>query len=146
MSLLYEHYVLGLLRETYGKDNVIYQREFKGIGKPDFLFKPEKLILDTKYKPQYDERGVYKDDIWQLAGYARSIKLMEVLGITEEEEQNKTILPCVIIYPQEEKEENKSKEVIKDFKKVNSLIDENIVQKEKGIVKFYKLCVALPIK
>ncbi|MCH3924394.1 MAG: McrC family protein [Bacteroidales bacterium] len=144
MSLLYEHYVLGLLRETYG-NQIIYQKGFR-VGIPDFLFKgeKEKLILDTKYKPRYDgDRKISKDNIWQLAGYARSRKLMEALGIKEEKEQNKTILPCVIIYP---KDPEKDKTIIshKDFKNIDSLIDENIVQKETDIVEFYKLCVELP--
>lgn len=100
MSLLYEHYVLGKLRAAYGK-KILYQA--KGTtGYPDFLFKDTSspMILDTKYKPRYDETGKpCTDDIRQLAGYARDRSVLRKLGIVERMVQDTSVVPCVIIYP-----------------------------------------------
>ena len=100
MSLLYEHYVLGALRKAYGP-KIIYQVNVT-TGKPDFLYVDEErpLILDTKYKRIYSEGKFEKDDVRQLAGYARDRKVLKKLGIQEAEDQNSAIVPCVIIYPE----------------------------------------------
>ena len=100
MSLLYEHYVLGALRKAYGR-KIFYQANVT-TGKPDFLYVDEKrpLILDTKYKPRYGNEGWFDtDDIRQLAGYARDRKVLKRLGVQEVDEQDLSIVPCVIIYP-----------------------------------------------
>ena len=46
MPLLYEHYVLGLLREAYG-DRIEYQKE-GATGCPDFVCYQPPLVMDTK--------------------------------------------------------------------------------------------------
>lgn len=100
MSMLYEHYVLGALREAYGR-KIVYQANVT-TGKPDFLYVDESrpLILDTKYKPRYGNEGWFDtDDIRQLAGYARDRKVLKRLGVQEVDEQDLSIVPCVIIYP-----------------------------------------------
>ena len=100
MSLLYEHYVLGALRKAYGP-KILYQANVT-TGKPDFLYVDGErpLILDTKYKPRYGTGTFDKDDIRQLAGYARDRKALKKLGIQEAEEQSSAVVPCVIIYPE----------------------------------------------
>lgn len=100
MSLLYEHYVLGALREAYGS-KILYQANVT-TGKPDFLYIDEErpLILDTKYKPRYSDVFPDVDDIRQLAGYARDRKVLKRLGIQESEEQNSAVVSCIIIYPE----------------------------------------------
>lgn len=138
MSLLYEHYVLGLLRETYGKETIIYQKNFNNKFIPDFLFKgkTEKLILDTKYKTKYSNTEIEGHDICQLSGYARYKPIRKMLGIKNET----TIIPCVIIYP---KKANEDKPIIAFAK------DKTIISQSKpvdDIVEFYKLCVELPIE
>jgi hypothetical protein len=72
------------------------------MGKPDFLYVDEErpLILDTKYKPRYGTGTFNKDDVRQLAGYARDCKVLKRLGIQEAEEQDSAVVPCVIIYPE----------------------------------------------
>ena len=93
MALLFERYVLGLLRSCYGED-VVYQ--FKGVigERPDFLLHhgDEKLILDTKYM----ENVVGKIDIIrQLSGYARDIAIQNKLGAAQDK-----VISCVLIYPE----------------------------------------------
>lgn len=132
MSLLYEHYVLGLLRRAYGKD-ILYQSKGHS-GLPDFLHIRQQVILDTKYKPRYDDSILSNDDIRQLAGYARDKKIRERIGIELTDET--TVVPCVIIYPKE-KEEDKP---LAEFH--GNLFD--IAKKDKDFVEFYRICVDLP--
>lgn len=83
MSLLYEHYVYGLLHEAYG-DRISYQ--YKGeTGKPDFLYCSSgfRAILDTKYIPKYEAAALDKNVIRQLSGYSRDIPILKKLGYTK---------------------------------------------------------------
>ena len=102
MSLLYEHYVYGLLHEAY-KDKIVYQ--FKGkTGYPDFLFKSKdfKAILDTKYIPKYEKGSLDIYVIRQLSGYSRDLPILKHLGYENIEENSSTpSVPCIIIYPEE---------------------------------------------
>ena len=102
MSLLYEHYVYGLLHEAY-KDKIVYQ--FKGkTGYPDFLFKSKdfKAILDTKYIPKYEKGSLDIYVIRQLSGYSRDLPILKHLGYENIEEISSTpAVPCIIIYPEE---------------------------------------------
>ena len=70
------------------------------MGKPDFLYADEEhpLILDTKYKPRYGTGTFDKDDVRQLAGYARDCKVLKRLGIYETEAHDSAVVPCGIIY------------------------------------------------
>lgn len=89
MSLLYEHYVLGLLREAYG-DNILFQA--KGYtGCPDFICINPKMVLDTKYIPRFKDNKIDTDICRQLCGYARDRRLFP--------ESSEDIIPCVAIYP-----------------------------------------------
>lgn len=107
MSLLYEHYVYGLLYEAY-QNNIVYQ--FKGkTGYPDFLYCSNgfKAILDSKYIPKY-EKGTLVDIyvIRQLSGYSRDIPILKRLGYDDINENSPIpSVPCVIIYPKEAKTE-----------------------------------------
>lgn len=102
MSLLYEHYVYGLLHEAY-KDKIVYQ--FKGkTGYPDFLFKSKdfKAILDTKYIPKYEKEALDIYVVRQLSGYSRDLPILKHLGYENIEENSSTpSVPCIIIYPEE---------------------------------------------
>lgn len=104
MARLYEHYVYGLLHEAYGKQ-IIYQ--YRGsTGIPDFLFRSEqfKAILDTKYIPKYKDEALDKEVIRQLSGYGRDLSILKELGYNDIHENSPTpSLPCIIIYPTEEK-------------------------------------------
>ncbi len=100
MSLLYEHYVWGLLRVAYG-NKIIYQAQVDS-GHPDFLYVDETApqILDTKYKLCYNDNWTsVTEDIRQLSGYARDRSVLERLGIHGRAKQDATVVPCVIVYP-----------------------------------------------
>ena len=131
MSLLYEHYVYGLLHEAY-RERITYQ--FKGkTGFPDFLYKSEeyKAILDTKYIPKYEEKSLDKDVVRQLSGYGRDLRIL-----THFEYKDVSPIPCIIIYPKEGKRKN------------NPFLGNNLRmlcgKSLKGFLEFYKIEVSLP--
>lgn len=141
MSLLYELYVYGLLRKTYG-NSVMYQEN--GVtGKPDFMFcsDSEKLILDTKYIPRFDNNSnqLDTDIIRQLSGYCRDAKLLKRLRYNcVSAPDSIPVIPCVIIYPKE-KTDNPGLFCL-DAKKT---IIEQCIQDE-SLLYFYRLCINLP--
>lgn len=131
MSLLYEHYVYGLLHEAY-RERITYQ--FKGeTGSPDFLYKSEeyKAILDTKYIPKYEEKSPDKDVVRQLSGYGRDLRIL-----THLEYKDASPIPCIIIYPKEGKRKN------------NPFLGNNLRmlcgESLKDYLEFYKIEVSLP--
>ena len=103
MSLLYEHYVYGLLHEAY-REKISYQ--YPGVtGLPDFLYKSKHFnaILDTKYIPKYEKGTLDKYVIRQLSGYSRDLTILSKLGYEEIDEDSPTpSVPCIIIYPKED--------------------------------------------
>lgn len=133
MSLLYEHYVYGLLHEAY-RERITYQ--FKGkTGSPDFLYKSKeyKAILDTKYIPKYEEEeeSLDNDVVRQLSGYGRDLRILTHLGY-----KNVSPIPCIILYPKEGKRKN------------NPFLGNNLRmlcgKSLKGLLEFYKIEVSLP--
>jgi len=99
MSLLYEHYVLGLLRNAYG-NRILYQASV-ATGYPDFLYKDleSPLIIDTKYKPKYEGGWPCVDDVRQLSGYARDRSVLTKLGVCSVEAQDSAVVPCLLVFP-----------------------------------------------
>lgn len=138
MPILFERYVYSLLVERYGDHNIGYQVATQG-NIMDFMKLDEHMILDTKYKPQWED-GVDHENVRQLSGYARHLRLRDKLGVTDRE----FICPCVIIYP--------DAHGIQDFKDAP-----DILLNEDGTVafhamasipqylKFIKLAIALPV-
>lgn len=98
MSKLFELYVLGLLKDTYGANALYGGKEAKlSYGLPDYLItkEGEKCIADAKYKPIYNKDGKYDiDNIRQLSGYARDEKVFIKLGMKEDQ-----IIECILIHP-----------------------------------------------
>ena len=132
MPLLYEHYVLGLLREAYG--NQIRYQEPGHTGYPDFICYDPLLVMDTKYIPRFkDKTKISSDIIRQLSGYARDRMLFKKCP-TEH-------IPCLVIYPEEGNETNP---FLRDGKPIpiNELLHE--IKKEKSVWGFYRLAVPLP--
>lgn len=135
MSLLYEHYVYGLLYEAY-KGRVKYQ--FKGdTGYPDFLYcsTDYKAILDTKYIPRFKEGGIDNYIIRQLSGYGRDKQILSELGYDDFDKT--TLVPCIVLYPTDEiKEPNPFKSV-----------ELKAIEKEpvEGILEFYKIAIPIPV-
>jgi len=131
MSKLFEFYILGLLKDRYG-DKLIFQAQGT-YGQPDFLLRDEtnKLILDAKYRPIYQENRYHIEDVRQLSGYARDTKLLSKLGYISEAEQDSAVVSCVLIYT--------------DQKAEMMLPNDLTLNKVKGFTRFYKVPVAMPI-
>lgn len=138
MPILFERYVYSLLLERYGNRTIGYQVAVGG-NILDFTKADEQMILDTKYKPQWED-GVDHDNARQLSGYARHTNVRKRLGVTDD----KFICPCVIIYP--------SGEGVADFAKAP---DRLLHSAEEGFtafeqlpeyLRFYKMGVRLPLK
>ncbi len=136
MSLLYEHYVYGLLHAAYGNE-IKYQASSLR-GKPDFLYlhKGGQAILDTKYIPKFEKSPIDTDIVRQLSGYSRDLGIMHQLGY-EDLEENSPIppVPCVIIYPKE------GSGVSNPFIGAEPY---ELYGKVAGLLHFYKICVPLP--
>ncbi|MDE6354092.1 MAG: McrC family protein [Prevotella sp.] len=137
MSLLYEHYVYGLLYEAY-QNKIVYQ--FSSLtGKPDFIYRSQsfKAILDTKYIPKYEKQELETYVVRQLSGYSRDLKILKYLGYDNVSEE--TLLPnvpCVIIYPKE------GRGIINPFLKVP--LKELCNKSVKGLVLFYEIAIPVP--
>ena len=132
MALLFEMYVLAKLKDKY-KEKIAYQVSTKG-NEVDFIKKDkdEKIIIDAKYKNAYIKGGYEKEDIRQLSGYARNVKILEKLEVVDKN----TVVDCLIIYPnQEEGVEN-----FQNFK--DNLLTET--EPIADFTKFYKIGVKLP--
>lgn len=126
MSLLFEIYVYGKLREEYGS-TIQYQAKGK-YGNTDFLKKDEKIVIDTKYKLIYNIERYEIENIRQISGYARDIGIRDKLKAKNDE-----LLPCCIIYPNQLSPS--------DFSNRGLLTEEPIQQFEK----FWKIGIALPV-
>ena len=126
MSLLFEHYVLGLLREAYG-DKVEYQAEGY-TGYPDFICHDPRLVMDAKYIPRFNGGGkINSYIIRQLSGYARDRKLF-----TKPPTQP---IRCIVIYPKLGKAENPF---------LGKAIEKLPLEEEKEAWDFYRFAVPLP--
>lgn len=139
MSLLYEHYVYGLLYEAY-HETIVYQYIGYKDTQPDFLFcsKDFKAILDTKYIPKYDNEPLETYVIRQLSGYSRDICILKRLGYVDITEESPTpSTPCVIIYPTEsDKGDNPFLET-----SLQRLCTNRVPE----LSQFYKIAVPIPI-
>lgn len=138
MSLLYEHYVYGLLNESYG-NKISYQFSGK-TGLPDFLYCSTgfKAILDTKYIPKYESSSLDNNVIRQLSGYSRDIPILQHLGYEGiDEESPIPNVPCVIIYPKE------GCDVENPF--TNKRLRDLCTTTVSRLARFYKICVPLPV-
>lgn len=126
MSLLFEHYVLGLLREAYG-DKVEYQAEGY-TGYPDFICHDPILVMDAKYIPRFNGGGkINSYIIRQLSGYARDRKLFNELPSKP--------IRCLVIYPKLGKAENPF---------LGKAIKELHLEEEETAWRFYRFAVPLP--
>ena len=147
MSRLYEMWVYGKLNAAYPN-----QIEFQVPGHcktaVDFIKKDECLIMDTKYKPHYEDsnRGII-DDIREISGYARDRKILERLDVDEKE------VRCIIIYPEpisfvkeDDLTEEDNAEIANDTCKEASFQGNLIPQSSqiKWFRNFYKISIKLP--
>ncbi len=132
MAMLFELYVFGLLKETFG--SAISFQEKANYGYLDFMLNTttNKIVIDAKYKPQYEDEYEI-DDIRQLSGYCRDKRILTKLGYAESE-FNKTVLKGLIIYPDRVYLEKGEKEEI-DIKMQVAIPE---------FSEFYKIKVKLP--
>lgn len=138
MSLLYEHYVYGLLNEAYG-NKISYQFSGK-TGVPDFLYCSTgfKAILDTKYIPKYESSSLDNNVIRQLSGYSRDILILRHLGYEDmDEDAPIPTVPCIIIYPKG------GRDVKNPF--ANKRLRDLCTTPVRKLARFYKVCVPLPV-
>lgn len=126
MSMLYEHYVLGLLKEAYG--NKIHYQAQGYTGYPDFVCYSPQIVMDTKYIPRFENNSIDTYIVRQLSGYSRDKKLFPNSPINN--------IPCVIIYPIEGEEENPFK---------NMVLEDTLVNEDRRLWNFYKVAVPLPV-
>lgn len=131
MALLYEHYVYGLLHNTYGSE-IKYQLSGMFGWKPDFLHIGEKLIMDAKYIPVIDTSRPSGDIVGQLSGYSRVDSFTKALGVDDE-----TTIPCVILYPVYSDYSDQFK-----FDKKTPLLEQ--AEPIERLIKFYKIGVPMP--
>lgn len=125
MSLLFELYTLALLKDELSND---VKFQFHGnFGYPDYLIKSRKMVADAKYKPVYQGNSFDIDNIRQISGYARDMKIRDKLGAMDKEE-----LECLIIYPDQSSENID----LKDF--------DIKLQEIEQFSGFYKVGVKLP--
>ena len=126
MALLYEHYVLGLLKEEYG-DKIIYQAHGY-TGYPDFICHSPQIVMDAKYIPRFERTSLDNYIVRQLSGYSRDRRLFPLYPNSN--------IPCVVFYPIEGMEENPFK---------GKSIDELLRNEDANIWNFYRIAVPLPV-
>ncbi|WP_072545551.1 5-methylcytosine restriction system specificity protein McrC [Mediterranea massiliensis] len=129
MPLLYELYILNMLRNRFGSK--IYYHIATRKDEIDFGKRDEHLIMDAKYVPDWDTE-VNTEHIGQLARYARAPGIRRKLLGTDDDT---IICNCLLLYP--------SIQGITSFEKENILKEGNV--KEMEYLQFFKLGIKLPI-
>lgn len=135
MSKLFELYVLGLLKDRFGKH--ITYHDYLNHNELDYVLDAVtpsgaklQFVIDAKYKTKY-ATGYEIDDIRQVSGYARLRKVYERLGKPSNE-----LVSCIIIYP------NKNGHIKLDVPFDIAIWPD--AQQIKQFTNFYKLPVKLP--
>lgn len=136
MSKLFELYVYSKLKEGYPDVRIDYQSHGK-YGFVDFLDRKNKIIIDTKYKLRYVKRQYNGDDIRQLSGYARDRGILKKLDYINDEEQNNTVVDCVIVVPDQDQGASTN------FIGRTLISEEHIIRQ---FTKFYWCGIRLPVK
>ncbi len=136
MPLLFELYFYAKLLQANPDASSHIHFQFKTHGNHlDFLIsrKDYQMIIDTKYKPAY-QSGQIHQDIRQVSGYGRLMKVREKLGLSNDID---TVIDCLIIYPT-------FKNGLEDFhlNKINSEMKKSPI---KAYYKVYKLGIELPL-
>ncbi len=150
MSLLYEHYVYGLLCDAYGMGSLKYQYVGAFKESPDFLYRGGgfRYVLDAKYRSWLEGSDDYKEGVRQLSGYARDIKVLEWLydgKLTAN--TNVEVVPCILIYPSEGSADGINPFSMKSLQNLLSDADKNTedsCKKMDGWYRFYKVEIPLP--
>ena len=139
MSKLFELYVYKKLRNIFSADEVIYHMKAK-YQELDFVLKSHDkdclFVIDTKYKPKYNEHNINIEDIRQVCGYARLEKVYREMSISDRDMN----INCLIIYSHQDCDDSFQLEHFL----YNETNDNRKIRKENGYVNFYKLGIRLP--
>ena len=146
MSRLYEMWVWSKLDAAY-PGQIEFQVEGHCKSQVDYIkvSANEKLIMDAKYKPHYEDsnRGILAD-IREISGYARDSKILNSLGANDDE------VKCVIIYPQQEfLIQEESDDPTDDCNEAVTFENGDLLpqcSEIKWFRNFYKISVPLPVK
>ena len=134
MSKLFELYVFAKLKELFPSKGEVEYHIKTNRQELDFIInskeKELKLVVDAKYKPQYKDGNISKEDIRQVSGYARMKSIYKELQMEDNHDQ---VIDCLIIYSNQKADR-------KDFVK-----DGFEFETEDNYVKFYKIGIELPI-
>lgn len=142
MARLYEMYVYSKLNSAY-PNQILFQVAGHCRSAVDYIKKDEKIIMDAKYKPHYEDsnRGII-DDIREISGYARDKKILKALDADENE------VECVIIYPHKEiLRQEEIGDPIDDCKETTTFENSDFLpqcSEIKWFRNFYKISVPLP--
>jgi len=133
MSKLFELYVYSKLRERFPHHKEVTYHKIFNFLEPDFIIKSidgkYKMVVDAKYKPQYQDGKINTDDIRQISGYARLEKVYKFLEFEEQK-----VIDCLVIYSNQFSNR-------KDFKG-----DNFNYEPEKEYHRFFKIGIELPLK
>ena len=129
MSRLYEMWVFSNLQKKSINEVLFQEKGFYGRQVADFVIREEKLILDAKYKPDYQNNSfVDINDIREISGNARDESLLPNL--------DESYSPrCIILYPGDYDELKYEEEALFDSQGIKIPHYRN----------FYKISVKLPI-
>lgn len=134
MSKLFELYVFSKLKEVFPQRGEISYQKTIFYRQLDYLLKSKderyKMVIDAKYKPQYENSMISIEDIRQVSAYARMERVYGILGVNHENS-----IDSLIIYPNQTIERDDFLNI--DFK------HEGL--KEKEYVNLYKIGIALPV-
>ena len=141
MSKLFELYVLAKLRQKFPGEGGIHYQYGARRQYPDFLCVlgkkadgtkfPRHFVADAKYKPRYAEGNANQvDDDRQLAGYARLKGVLDHFEAKGRRREDRlTMLPCILIYPDQAAKEDLTSEGLREIE---------------GWEEFYKTGLRLP--
>ncbi|MBW3518063.1 McrC family protein [Flavobacterium sp. NKUCC04_CG] len=134
MSKLFELYVFAKLKELFPLNGEVEYHIKTNRQELDFIInskdKKYQMVVDAKYKPQYKDGNISKEDIRQVSGYAR---MKSIYNELEMEDKYNEVIDCLIIYSDQK---SKRKDFVKDnFEYVP----------EYNYVKFFKIGIELPI-
>ncbi len=101
MAQLFELYVFKKLREAFSEPKAIQYHLKANRQELDFLLNTKgkagevvKKVIDAKYKPAYQNKGIGMEDARQLAGYTRLKTIYQALSVPAH-----TVIDALVIYP-----------------------------------------------
>lgn len=134
MSKLFELYVFAKLKELFPLKGEVEYHIKTNRQELDFIInskdKKYQMVVDAKYKPQYKDGNISKEDIRQVSGYARMKSIYKELGM---EDKHNEVIDCLVIYSDQKADR-------KDF------VNDNFnFTSENNYVKFHKIGIELPV-